>query len=71
MADCPCGGRKPYGFSSLRESVPDSLLSHPQFWPRNQRHGRQNTVMRRLCFPCGCAMPPHDGILPAETMPDR
>ncbi|MDR1229905.1 MAG: hypothetical protein LBK61_00745 [Spirochaetaceae bacterium] len=27
--------------------------------------GRQNTVMRRLCFPCGCAMPPHDGILPA------
>ncbi|MDR1231862.1 MAG: hypothetical protein LBK61_10735, partial [Spirochaetaceae bacterium] len=27
--------------------------------------GRQNTVMRRLCFPCGRAMPPHDGILPA------
>ncbi|MDR1230931.1 MAG: hypothetical protein LBK61_05970 [Spirochaetaceae bacterium] len=27
--------------------------------------GRQNTVMRRLCFPSGCAMPPHDGILPA------
>ncbi|MDR1231680.1 MAG: hypothetical protein LBK61_09795 [Spirochaetaceae bacterium] len=27
--------------------------------------GRQNTVMWRLCFPCGCAMPPHDGILPA------
>ncbi|MDR1231846.1 MAG: hypothetical protein LBK61_10650 [Spirochaetaceae bacterium] len=27
--------------------------------------GRQNTVMRRLCFPFGRAMPPHDGILPA------
>ncbi|MDR1231074.1 MAG: hypothetical protein LBK61_06710 [Spirochaetaceae bacterium] len=27
--------------------------------------GRQNTVMRRLCFPFGCAMPPHGGILPA------
>ncbi|MDR1231758.1 MAG: hypothetical protein LBK61_10200 [Spirochaetaceae bacterium] len=33
--------------------------------------GRQNTVMWRLCFPCGRAMPPHDGILPAVTMPDR
>jgi hypothetical protein len=32
--------------------------------------GRQNTVMWRLCFPFGRAMPPHDGILPAETMPD-
>ncbi|MDR1230398.1 MAG: hypothetical protein LBK61_03230, partial [Spirochaetaceae bacterium] len=31
--------------------------------------GRQNTVMWRLCFPCGRAMPPHDGILPAVTMP--
>ncbi|MDR1232300.1 MAG: hypothetical protein LBK61_12980 [Spirochaetaceae bacterium] len=31
----------------------------------NQRHGRQNTVMWRLCFPFGRAMPPHDGILPA------
>ncbi|MDR1230444.1 MAG: hypothetical protein LBK61_03460 [Spirochaetaceae bacterium] len=27
--------------------------------------GRQNTVMRRRCFPFGRAMPPHDGILPA------
>jgi hypothetical protein len=27
--------------------------------------GRQNTVMWRLCFPCGRAMPPHGGILPA------
>ncbi|MDR1232172.1 MAG: hypothetical protein LBK61_12335 [Spirochaetaceae bacterium] len=27
--------------------------------------GRQNTVMWRLCFPFGRAMPPHDGILPA------
>ncbi|MDR1231959.1 MAG: hypothetical protein LBK61_11250 [Spirochaetaceae bacterium] len=31
----------------------------------NQRHGRQNTVMRRRCLPCGRAMPPYDGILPA------
>ncbi|MDR1232141.1 MAG: hypothetical protein LBK61_12180 [Spirochaetaceae bacterium] len=54
----PCGGRKPVGFSSLRGTA-------PRFWPRNQRHGRQNTVMWRLCFPCGRAMPPHGGILPA------
>ncbi|MDR1231015.1 MAG: hypothetical protein LBK61_06410 [Spirochaetaceae bacterium] len=32
---------------------------------RESAAGRQNTVMRRLCFPFGRAMPPHDGILPA------
>ncbi|MDR1230056.1 MAG: hypothetical protein LBK61_01505 [Spirochaetaceae bacterium] len=28
------------------------------FWSKEQRHGRQSTPLRRLCFPCGCAMPP-------------
>ncbi|MDR1229866.1 MAG: hypothetical protein LBK61_00535 [Spirochaetaceae bacterium] len=55
--ECPCGGRKPAGFSSLCESIPDSC--------RESAAGRQNTAMRRLCFPFGRAMPPHDGILPA------
>ncbi|MDR1230511.1 MAG: hypothetical protein LBK61_03810 [Spirochaetaceae bacterium] len=51
------GAKTPAGFSSLCESYPDS--------GRESAAGRQNTVMRRLCFPFGCAMPPHDGILPA------
>ncbi|MDR1232401.1 MAG: hypothetical protein LBK61_13490 [Spirochaetaceae bacterium] len=41
-AGCPCGGRKPAGFSSLCESYceayPDS--------GRESAMGRQNTVMR-------------------------
>ncbi|MDR1230959.1 MAG: hypothetical protein LBK61_06110 [Spirochaetaceae bacterium] len=56
-AECPCGGRKPVGFSSLCDNLSGYC------WKR--RGGRQNTVMRRLCFPFGRAMPPHDGILPA------
>ncbi|MDR1231698.1 MAG: hypothetical protein LBK61_09885 [Spirochaetaceae bacterium] len=45
------------GFSSHCESYPGS--------GRKSALGRQNTVMRRLCFPFRRAMPPHDGILPA------
>ncbi|MDR1231287.1 MAG: hypothetical protein LBK61_07795 [Spirochaetaceae bacterium] len=47
----PCRGRKPVGFSSYREA-------YPQFWSKDQRHGRQSTPLRRLCFPFGRAMPP-------------
>ncbi|MDR1231352.1 MAG: hypothetical protein LBK61_08120 [Spirochaetaceae bacterium] len=56
-AETPAGGENPAGFSSLYGFYPDS--------GRESAVGRQNTVMRRLCFPCGRAMPPHDGILPA------
>ncbi|MDR1229909.1 MAG: hypothetical protein LBK61_00765 [Spirochaetaceae bacterium] len=62
-AEYPCGGRKPFGFSSHCASFP-SCESYPDS-SRESAAGRQNTVMRRLCFPCGRAMPPHDGILPA------
>ncbi|MDR1231973.1 MAG: hypothetical protein LBK61_11320 [Spirochaetaceae bacterium] len=73
-AECPCGGRKPFGFSSLCESYP--VLNHfrcescpvlnlTPILAEESAAGRQNTVMRRLCFPFGRAMPPHDGILPA------
>ncbi|MDR1231459.1 MAG: hypothetical protein LBK61_08670 [Spirochaetaceae bacterium] len=53
----PAGGENPVGFSSLCETYPGS--------GRESAAGRQNTVMRRVCFPFGRAMPPHDGILPA------
>ncbi|MDR1231125.1 MAG: hypothetical protein LBK61_06970 [Spirochaetaceae bacterium] len=59
----PAGGENPAGFSSLCEPIP--ILAG------ESAAGRQNTVMWRLCFPFGGAMPPHDGILPAVTMPDR
>ncbi|MDR1232323.1 MAG: hypothetical protein LBK61_13095, partial [Spirochaetaceae bacterium] len=65
----PCRGRKPAGFSSRCESfpdakpVPDANLS--PILAEESAAGRQNTVMWRLCFPFGRAMPPHDGILPA------
>jgi hypothetical protein len=39
MAECPCGGRKPYGFSSHCESVPDS--------GRESAVGRQSTPLWR------------------------
>ncbi|MDR1230883.1 MAG: hypothetical protein LBK61_05730 [Spirochaetaceae bacterium] len=84
LAECPCGGRKPFGFSSspCRGRKPAGFSSLLSFYSRfafvpspilagESAAGRQNTVMRRLCFPCGRAMPPHDGILPAVTMPDR
>ncbi|MDR1232627.1 MAG: hypothetical protein LBK61_14645 [Spirochaetaceae bacterium] len=53
------------------DPIPDSLSACPQFWSKEQRHGRQSTPLWRLCFPFGCAMPPQGGALPAETMPDR
>ncbi|MDR1230506.1 MAG: hypothetical protein LBK61_03785, partial [Spirochaetaceae bacterium] len=62
-AECPCGGRKPFGFSSRCETCPD--LKPIPILAEESAAGRQNTVMRRLCFPFGRAMPPHDGILPA------
>ncbi|MDR1232221.1 MAG: hypothetical protein LBK61_12585 [Spirochaetaceae bacterium] len=40
-------------------------MNHTPILAEESAAGRQNTVMRRLCFPCGRAMPPHDGILPA------
>jgi hypothetical protein len=57
QAGCPCGERKP-----SRVFIP--LQNHPGSG-RESAVGRQNTVMRRLCFPFGRAMPPHDGILSA------
>ncbi|MDR1231241.1 MAG: hypothetical protein LBK61_07555 [Spirochaetaceae bacterium] len=42
----PCRGRKPFGFSSRCETCPPILAEE-------SAAGRQNTVMRRLCFPCG------------------
>ncbi|MDR1231257.1 MAG: hypothetical protein LBK61_07635 [Spirochaetaceae bacterium] len=36
-----------------------------QFWTRISGDG-QNAVMGRGFLPSGCAMPPHDGILPAK-----
>ncbi|MDR1230605.1 MAG: hypothetical protein LBK61_04300 [Spirochaetaceae bacterium] len=45
------------GFHPFVKPIPNS--------GRKSAADRQNTVMRRLCFPFGRAMPPHDGILPA------
>ncbi|MDR1231721.1 MAG: hypothetical protein LBK61_10000 [Spirochaetaceae bacterium] len=45
-------------------------MNHTPILAEESAAGRQNTVMWRLCFPFGRAMPPHDGILPAVTMPD-
>jgi hypothetical protein len=45
----PCRGRKPYGFSSLCETCP---FLKPVPLSGNQRAGRQSTAMRRLCAPC-------------------
>jgi hypothetical protein len=53
----PAGGENPSGFHPVANPTP--ILAE------ESAAGRQNTVMRRGCFPCGCAMPPHDGILPA------
>ncbi|MDR1231114.1 MAG: hypothetical protein LBK61_06915 [Spirochaetaceae bacterium] len=68
MRSAPAGGENPQGFHPFAnhircESCP--FLNPTPILAGNQRHGRQNTVMRRLCFPFGRAMPPHDGILPA------
>ncbi|MDR1231061.1 MAG: hypothetical protein LBK61_06645 [Spirochaetaceae bacterium] len=59
----PTGGENPSGFHPSVKPTP--ILAG------ESAAGRQNTAMRRLCFPCGRAMPPHGGILPAVTMPDR
>ncbi|MDR1230093.1 MAG: hypothetical protein LBK61_01690 [Spirochaetaceae bacterium] len=64
----PAGGENPQGFHPFAnhfrcESCPD--LNHTPILAEESAAGRQNTVMRRLCFPFGRAMPPHDGILPA------
>ncbi|MDR1232419.1 MAG: hypothetical protein LBK61_13580, partial [Spirochaetaceae bacterium] len=53
----PAGGENPQGFHPFVNTSP--ILAE------ESAAGRQNTVMRRLCFPFGRAMPPHDGILPA------
>ncbi|MDR1230305.1 MAG: hypothetical protein LBK61_02765, partial [Spirochaetaceae bacterium] len=57
ISGVPLRGRKPYGFSSLRETYPDSC--------RKSAAGRQSTPLWRLCFPFGRAMPPQGGALPA------
>ncbi|MDR1230742.1 MAG: hypothetical protein LBK61_05005 [Spirochaetaceae bacterium] len=51
IIESPCGGRKPVGFSSLREA-------YLRLWSKEQQHGRHITPSRRLCFPFGRAMPP-------------
>ncbi|MDR1230190.1 MAG: hypothetical protein LBK61_02190 [Spirochaetaceae bacterium] len=53
----PAGAKTRWVFIPLRNSI--------LFLPKISGN-RQNTVMRRLCFPFGRAMPPHDGILPAK-----
>ncbi|MDR1230348.1 MAG: hypothetical protein LBK61_02980, partial [Spirochaetaceae bacterium] len=63
----PLRGRKPAGFSSLLSFYPRFALVPSPILAEESAAGRQNTVMRRLCFPFGRAMPPHDGILPAVT----
>ncbi|MDR1229938.1 MAG: hypothetical protein LBK61_00910 [Spirochaetaceae bacterium] len=50
------------GAKTRRVFIPNSC--------RKSAAGRQSTPLWRLCFPFGRAMPPHDGILPAVTMPD-
>ncbi|MDR1232314.1 MAG: hypothetical protein LBK61_13050 [Spirochaetaceae bacterium] len=55
--EVPAGGENPQGFHPFVKPLP--VLAG------RSAAGRQNTVMRRLCFPFGRAMPPHDGILPA------
>ncbi|MDR1231328.1 MAG: hypothetical protein LBK61_08000 [Spirochaetaceae bacterium] len=72
-AECPAGGENPSGFHPFAnhfrlETCPDVNLT--PILAEKSAAGRQNTVMWRLCFPCGRALPPHDGILPAVTMPD-
>ncbi|MDR1231695.1 MAG: hypothetical protein LBK61_09870 [Spirochaetaceae bacterium] len=58
----PAGGENPLGFHPFANLSPILV--------EGTAAGRQNTVMRWLCFPFGRAMPPHGGILPAVTMPD-
>ncbi|MDR1232593.1 MAG: hypothetical protein LBK61_14475, partial [Spirochaetaceae bacterium] len=56
------------GAKTLRVFIPLRICPRCESIPvlaEESAAGRQNTVMRRLCFPCGRAMPPHDGILPA------
>ncbi|MDR1230655.1 MAG: hypothetical protein LBK61_04550 [Spirochaetaceae bacterium] len=56
------------GAKTRRVFIPLRILSCLEsclYSGRESAVGRQNTVMRRLCFPFGRAMPPHDGILPA------
>ncbi|MDR1232363.1 MAG: hypothetical protein LBK61_13300, partial [Spirochaetaceae bacterium] len=52
----PAGGENPQGFHPFFKSFLRG--ASPRFWPRISGDG-QNTVMRRLCFPFGRAMPPH------------
>ncbi|MDR1231100.1 MAG: hypothetical protein LBK61_06845 [Spirochaetaceae bacterium] len=60
----PCAA--PAGAKTLRVFIPLRIISDVNPTPilaEESAAGRQNTVMRRLCFPFGRAMPPHDGIL--------
>jgi hypothetical protein len=63
----PCG-LPLRGAKTLRVFIPLRTIfdaNHTPILAGESAAGRQNTVMWRLCFPFGCAMPPHDGILPA------
>ncbi|MDR1231654.1 MAG: hypothetical protein LBK61_09665, partial [Spirochaetaceae bacterium] len=56
------------GAKTRRVFIPLRIIADANLTPilaEESAAGRQNTVMWRLCFPCGRAMPPHDGILPA------
>jgi hypothetical protein len=57
LRSAPAGGENPSGFHPFANPAP--VLAG------RSAAGRQNTVMRRLCFPSGRALPPLDGILPA------
>ncbi|MDR1231704.1 MAG: hypothetical protein LBK61_09915 [Spirochaetaceae bacterium] len=68
LRSAPAGGENPSSFHPFAnhfrcESCPD--LNTTPILAEESAAGRQNTVMWRLCFPFGRAMPPHDGILPA------
>ncbi|MDR1230621.1 MAG: hypothetical protein LBK61_04380 [Spirochaetaceae bacterium] len=54
--ECPAGGENPQGFHPVVNHF--RCETYPQFWSKEQRHGRQSTPLRRLCFPFGRAMPP-------------
>ncbi|MDR1230104.1 MAG: hypothetical protein LBK61_01755 [Spirochaetaceae bacterium] len=50
LRSAPAGGENPQGFHPFANPTP--ILAG------NQRHGRQSTPLRRLCFPFGRAMSP-------------
>ncbi|MDR1231929.1 MAG: hypothetical protein LBK61_11090 [Spirochaetaceae bacterium] len=54
LRSAPAGGENPLGFHPF--VIP--LVKPTPILAEESAAGRQNTVMRRLCFPFGRAMPP-------------